>query len=142
MGYRTIVIVDTNFFALLQQGINFVEMVEELLLRKPTYVILDKVLDEVKRLASRMPWFACAYEKILQCMIRSSEVEFFESDVSAPGVDRAIEIVAREFVSRGAKVYVASNDRDLRRRLRASNIPTIYLRESEMRLECEGLYCK
>ena len=39
--------------------------------------------------------------------------------------------------ARGARIYVATSDRILRRRLRLHGIPSIYYRESSGRLEVE-----
>ncbi|WP_156315763.1 hypothetical protein [Aeropyrum camini] len=37
----------------------------------------------------------------------------------------------------GARVYVATSDRSLRRRLRRRGVPTVYYRSSEARLEAD-----
>ncbi len=127
------ILLDTNMLMLIADGINIFEQVEEKLAIKPQYIILKPVLKELEKLANsdkpsikRKALFAL---RIVRKYCEIVDVEDYSKDVD----EILIEYAQKH------NAAVATNDRELRRKLRAKGIPEIYLREESMRIDIEGL---
>ncbi len=129
---RVEIVLDTNMLLLIASGLNIFEQIEEKLAIKPVYTVIKPVLRELEKLAkSSKPSIkkrALLALEIVKKYCRVVDVEYCER------VDDAIIEYAEKHC-----VAVATNDRDLRKRLRERGIPEIYLREEGMRIDVEGL---
>lgn len=118
------VIADTNFLMLpAQRRIDIVEGMEQLLNRKVEIVVPQPVLDELLRLKrSGRPVVSRHASVALEVVERSAIDE--TRMLTGESVDDLIVRLACE-----KKYPVATNDVELRRRLRNINVAVIYLRQ-------------
>lgn len=131
-GRGVAVILDTNFlFVPLRFGVDIFEELQRLLGGKVRCVVPSPVIEELRRLrrdakpsAKRETDFALTLAE--RCEVVEGCVEAGET------VDDALIRLATKW---GAPV--ATNDGDLRRRLRAEGVPVIYLRQRAY-LEVDG----
>jgi len=130
-----VIVLDTNMLMLIASGVNVLEQIEEKLAVKPRYVVLKPVIIELEKLASSgRPGVSKKASFALEVVRRLCEV--VEADaVEEKGVDELIIEFAEKH-----RAVVATNDRELRRKLRERGIPEIYIREDGFRVEVEGLY--
>jgi hypothetical protein len=126
------IIFDSNFLMIpFELGIDVFEEVEKILSVKVEPVILPPVIEELERLASRgkpkvRRLASSALELAKQC------VRLQYSKLPSETVDEYLVRVAKE-----KSMAVATADLELKRKLRAEGIPTIYVREKS-RLDLEG----
>lgn len=127
------VVFDTNMLLLISEGVQVFSQIEEELETRPVYIVITPVLEELQRLASSGPpllskkaRFAIEIAK-KYCAIVDYPLREGES------VDDCLVRFAIEH-----NAIVATNDKELRRKLRERGLPEIYLREESMRLEFEG----
>lgn len=122
---------DTNMLMLLAEGVNVFEQIEEKLCTKPDYVVLKPVYMELVKLAeSGKPSICRKARMALEIIPRYCRIVDYENG----SVDELLIKYALE-----NNAAVATNDRELRRKLRERSIPEIYLREESMRIEIEGV---
>lgn len=130
---KLVVLLDTNMLILIASGVNVFEQIEERLAIKPEYVVLKPIVRELESLASEggagVGKKARLALEIANKCCRVVDVDSSYSDID----DLIIEYAERH------RAAVATNDRDLRKKLRARGIPEIYLREEKMMVEVEGL---
>jgi len=128
-------VLDTNMLMLAASGIPVFENIEEELAVKPEFIVLKPVYDELvnianssKGITAKKALFAL---KLVEkyCRIVDYSVESGES------VDDAIIRFALQ-----NHAIVATNDRELRRKLRIHGVPEAYFREEARRVKIEGLY--
>ena len=135
MSRKPILVFDTNILLLLANGIHVFEDIEEALETKPEYVIIKPVYRELSRLASDKNSLtgrkallaletASKYCRIVDYELRENEK-----------TDDAIVRFALE-----NNAIVATNDKELRTRLRKLGIPEAYFREESRRIVVEGYY--
>ncbi|OYT37940.1 MAG: 30S processome protein Utp24 [Desulfurococcales archaeon ex4484_58] len=131
---RVAILLDTNMLLLIADGINVFEQIEEKLAIKPEYIVLKPVIKELEKLiASNKPSIkrkALFALRIVREYCREADVEVNPNET----VDDTLIKYAKKH---GAAV--ATNDKELRRRLREEGIPEIYIREESMRIDIEGL---
>jgi len=126
------VILDSNFlFVPSQFRIDVFEEIERLFNRRFEPIVLSITLQELRRMTEKgspklRKQAATALKLAEKC--RTVNVEKSEGETS----DDAILRVATQW-----HVPVATNDRELRRRLRDQNLPVVFLR-GRSRLELEG----
>jgi len=132
---RILVVLDTNMLMLAASGIPVFENIEEELAVKPEFIVLKPVYDELVNIANsskgttaRKALFAL---KLVEkyCRVVDYSVDLGER------VDEAIIRFALE-----NHAIVATNDRELRRKLRVHSIPEAYFREEARRVKVEGLF--
>ncbi len=129
------VVLDTNMLMLIAQGRNIFNEIDEILLTKCKYIILDLVLKELKKIAtdSSKPFNlrrkALLVIKLLETKLRD---KYIIESVSAKYTNVDEAILEYALIN---KCYIASNDRELRRKARRLSIPEIYLREEKQLLE-------
>jgi len=113
------VILDSNFLFLPAQfGIDIFEAIQDLLCRRVELVLPSPVYEETIRAASRYQGpERLAAELAKRCVVIPVE------KLPGESVDDLIVRLAREW-----RCPVATNDRALRKRLRAIGVPVIYLR--------------
>jgi len=117
---------------LLAEGIDFFSLIEEELGLKPTYIVLGNVIEELLNIGRLNPYVARRIDFILgiirkKCLIDNSKINIKDTDEAL--IEYALS----------SKAAVATNDRELRRKLRELGIPEIYLREESRRVGIEGL---
>ncbi|MCI4462472.1 MAG: hypothetical protein JHC12_05940 [Thermogladius sp.] len=125
------VVLDTNFIILLSEYPYLIDELNEVVPFRSVCVLLTAVLEELEAVSKRLGEVRRRMlGKILEVLRgRCVVVDAGRSRV----VDEAIIDYAREH---GA--VVATNDRELRRRLREMGIPNVFFREESRRLEYEG----
>ncbi len=124
---------DTNMLMLAASGVPVLEHIEEELETKPEFIVLKPVYDELVRIAMRSGGIAAK-----RALFALKLVEQFCKIIdytSKPGenVDDAIVNFALQ-----NNAIVATNDRELRKRLRLLGIPEAYFREEARRVKVEG----
>jgi rRNA-processing protein FCF1 len=126
------VLFDTNFLmSVFEKPVNAVERVEELLETKVRPIILRSQLRELEKIASSEKRHKAA--RIARAVLEYVKKRGFEVvDDEGEVVDDAIV----EASKRGGYI-VATNDRELRRRLRESGVSVVYMR-SDGKFELEG----
>lgn len=126
------VVLDTNFIVLLSEQPHLLQEIDKVLLAKHCCVLLTEVLTELERILENMtPTARRRLEFVLQLLSRMCVKD--TSGASKGDVDEAIVEYARRVGS-----VVATNDRELRKKLRKAGIPALYFREESRRLELEG----
>ncbi|MGC9011972.1 PIN domain-containing protein [Thermogladius sp.] len=128
------IVLDTNFVVILSEHPHLISQLESITEYPSKCVLLSVVLRELETVSRQLgSTKRRLLERVLDHLKHRCSVVDFET---APDVDQAII----EYASgRGCLVAVATNDRELRRRLREAGIPSIYFREESRRLEYEGL---
>jgi len=127
-----IIVLDTNMLMLIAEGINVFEQIEEKLAVRPRYVVLKPVINELKKLAgSGKPSLAKKAAFAIEIATRFCEIVNIEAE-------KSVDDIIVEFAVKN-NAAVATNDRELRRKLREKGVPEIYLREESMRIEVEGI---
>ncbi|MEZ0393934.1 MAG: PIN domain-containing protein [Desulfurococcaceae archaeon] len=125
-------LLDTNFVVLLAERPQLLEDLEKDLATCIEPVVLSKVMDELEAVLRSLP--SKRQRKVragLGALLRRCTIVRVDAD--SPEVD---ELILREAKILGCAV--ATNDKELRRKLRASGIPEVYLREESGRLEYSG----
>ena len=126
------VIVDTNFFFVaLQFNVDFFIELEKLLNRRFQPILLSSTQQELERLAESS---STKKEKQAKFALKLAEKCHFVA------VERILEETYDDVIFRVAadwKSPVATNDRELRKRLRKIGLPVIFLRQKR-RLVLEG----
>ena len=121
---------DTNLLmTIFEKPVDVIGRVEELLDAKVEPVILRSQLQELERLASSKRWKA---SRIARTLLRLIEGRFEVIEDPGGRVDDAILDVSS---SKG--FIVATNDRELRKRLRERGVTVIYMK-SDGKFEVEG----
>lgn len=131
---KPIILLDTNMLLLIADGINVFEQIEEKILSKPIYIVLKPVIEELEKLIKKGPPSLRRKARFaLEIARRFCKIIDIETK---PG-EKVDNILIRYALENNAAV--ATNDRELRRKLRDIGIPEIYLREEGMIIEIEGL---
>lgn len=126
------VILDSNFLLLpFQFGIDLFEAIEDLLDRNVEFIVLPQIVEEVKRIADGMGDDSRGARLALK-LIEEKCIILDLDEVRGLGADESILEAAIKL-----EAVVATNDRELRRKLRSKGIPTIFLREYS-HLEIDG----
>ena len=138
---RIVVLLDSNFLMYMASGMITPSMILDAIEHKYTLATLTCVISELSRVEATSPQLK--YRRLASRALELiKELGVTIIDVRAEGlaaVDDVIVETAKALKSRGCRVVVGSNDRDLRRRLRRLGIPTMYYRESEGILEVDFL---
>ena len=137
-GVVAYIVVDSNFLILMVRGIITPSMISEVV--DVSYMMLSPVAvkRELERLSAVAPQESTRrFAKRALELAPKLGITFIDEKYGLESTDDAIELLALDLKARGKYVFVATNDRELRRRLRAVGIPSMYYRESESRLELE-----
>lgn len=129
------VLLDTNMLMMFGKGVNIFDQIEELLVSKPEFYVIKPVVDELKKIAEK----GCMKDRraaklALQAVEKYCHIIDIDVKQGMKVDDLIVEIASRE------KFIVATNDRELRRRLREKGIPEIYYREEKHLLEGQGVF--
>ncbi len=128
------VLLDTNMLVLIADGINILDQIEERLAIRPRYIVLTPVLEELRRIASNSrPSVARKARFVLEFVKKYCDIV----DIDINEYRDVDELLIKYALRHG--YAVATNDKELRRRLRENGIPEIYIREESMRIDIEGL---
>ena len=130
---RPLIVLDTNMLMLAASGIPVFEHIEEELETKPVFIVLKPVYDELVKIASTSKGVA-AKRALLALRLAEQFCIIVEYDIK-PGesVDDAIINFAVQ-----NHAIVATNDRELRRKLRLRGVAEAYFREEARRVKVEG----
>ncbi len=124
------IVLDTNMLLLIADGINIFEQIEEQLLARPEYIVLKPVMKELEKLATRgKPLLRRKAKLALEIAKKYCRI----IDVEEKPGERVDDIILRYAIENNT--IVATNDKELRKKLRRNGIPEIYLREESMRIE-------
>jgi rRNA-processing protein FCF1 len=116
-------------------GVRVFEQIEEQLETKPRFVVLSPVLNELIKL-SRTSAQSLRKQALLALELVRMFCEIVDyGNVETSSVD---ELIIRYAVEN--KAIVATNDRELRAKLRAIGIPEAYFREESRRVVVEGYF--
>ena len=122
---------------LLGKGVITISMFEDLLEQKFNLTTTSSVVDELKKISEQNK------NKIIHMnvnfglnLIEKYKVEIIETK-NITDADDSIFYTSLDLKNKGEVVFVATNDRELRNRLRIVKIPTIYYRDSKSKLEVE-----
>ncbi len=127
------VLFDTNMLMLFGKGINIFDQIEELLLSKPEYYVLNHVVYELERISREG---GVKERKAARLALEVVEKRCRVIDVEKPSNRGVDDLIIEVAVKEG--FIVATCDRELRRRLRKRGVPEIYFREEKMGLEIQG----
>ncbi|MEM1605158.1 MAG: hypothetical protein QW604_00985 [Fervidicoccaceae archaeon] len=127
------VLLDTNMILLIADGVNVKENIESIIESKADFLCPESVVKELEEITKskkegwrKAQWALINLHKI--CEKTKSIEETADSDIL---------LLADEIREQGYEVIVATNDKELRRKLRQKGFPTAYLVESEMRVESD-----
>lgn len=137
MGPRKVaVLIDSNTLILMAKGVIAPSMIEEAVQAPANLATTSAVVREIERLAELHKGRALGRQaRTALSLLDRLQIAIIES--SMKDADDSLEEAARMLRTSGDRVYVATSDRALRRRLRLAGIPTVYLRSSEGRLEAD-----
>ena len=129
------VLLDTNILMLIGRGIDIFTQIKELLDTKPEYYVIEPVVKELEKIFAHGGVKERKAAKLaLELVKKRCRVIEISLSPDKSADDLLLEIALRE------GFIVATNDRELRRRLREAGIPEIYFREEKQLLEAQGVY--
>lgn len=135
MNKKPIVVLDTNMLMLIADGIPVLDHIREELEAEPKFVVIKPVYNELLKMthsnAGKIQKKALFAIEIAEKFCEITEYELRKGE----GVDDAILRFALE-----NHAIVATNDKELRARLREAGLPEAYLREESRRIKVEGYY--
>ena len=129
------VLLDTNILMLIGKGIDIFTQIEELLDAKPEYYVITPVIRELEVIATRGGVKERKSAKLALELVKK-KCKVIEVSLSR---NKSVDDILFEIALRKGFI-VATNDRELRRRLREAGIPEIYFREEKQLLEAQGVY--
>ncbi|WP_292319504.1 PIN domain-containing protein [Caldisphaera sp.] len=130
------VMLDSNIIIMLGQGIITLSMFYDILEQKVEMITTSSVVEELKKIAD-LNKNKKIYREINfgLSIINTGKIQIINTtEIDA---DDSIFHASLELKNKGETVYVATNDKELRSRLRIVGIPTIYYRNSKSILEVE-----
>ena len=132
---RVALIVDTNMLIYMAQGLFSPSMILEAVGYPYTMILTPPILRELRDLSLKgRPKERITAAKALEIIEKQGYVEAGDEALKA---DDSIEAIALRLKASGCRVVVATTDRELRRRLRARGIPSLYYRRARASLELE-----
>ena len=129
------VLLDTNILMLIGRGIDIFTQIEELLDTKPEYYVIEPVVRELEKIVAHGGVKERKAAKLALELVKK-KCRVIEVLLSP---DKSVDDLLLEIALRKGFI-VATNDRELRRRLREAGIPEIYFREEKQLLEAQGVY--
>ena len=130
------IIIDTNTLMLVGKGYQFFEDVARIIGLKFRCVVPMAVIEELMRI-----WHVLSIAERrrarLGLSLLLSRCPLVNGNMRYGKVDDVIVDYALQLRRNGHRVYVATSDRELRRRLRKLGIPSIYFREESRSFEAE-----
>lgn len=114
------IFIDTNMFMLpVQFGLDIFKEIENILDEKVEFYVFDQTIKELKEISKSKKKSAVA-ARVALSLIKKKEVKVIETKKSVDDALLSLE-----------DVIVATNDKALRKRLKAKGIKTIYLRSKK-----------
>ena len=134
---RIRVLLDTNFLMIpIEYEINVFDEIEKLLNRKPEYITISSVINELKEIAKKGKVKERKAALTALKLVNEYKVKVIEDyNIKGEKTDEKIINLAR--ILKG-NVVIATNDRELRLRIRKMGIPVIMYRERDHRLWLDG----
>lgn len=127
------VALDTNVLLMIADGVRVFDHIEEELETKPEYLVITPVLTELKKLAALG---STSLSRKASLALRAVELYCKVVDYPLLPGEKVDDALVRFASETGA--IVATNDRELRAKLRERGLSEIYLREESMRMRFEG----
>lgn len=127
------VALDTNVLLMIADGVRVFDHIEEELETRPEYLVITPVLDELKKLATTG---SIALSRKASLALRAVELYCKVVDYPLHPGEKVDDALVRFASETGA--IVATNDKELRAKLRERGLSEIYLREESMRMRFEG----
>ncbi len=128
------VLLDTNMLMLIGKGIDVFDQISEILVTKPEFYIVKQVINELNKIKEKG---GIKERKTVELVLRliKEKCKIINIDVKeyASVDDLILELASEE------GYIVATNDRELRKKLRKKGVPQIYLREEKYLLEAWGI---
>ncbi|WFO76317.1 30S processome protein Utp24 [Desulfurococcaceae archaeon MEX13E-LK6-19] len=117
------------------RGVNVFEQIEELLLAKPEYYVIKPVVEELEKILRKG---GVKEKKAARLALEAVKKYCRVIDIERPPGVKVDDLIVRVAVEN--KFIVATNDRELRRKLREKGVPEIYFREEKRLLESQGVF--
>jgi len=112
------------------KGIDIFTQIEELLTTKCEFIVLRKVCDELVNILNKgSPKERKAAQYALKLVEKYCKIVDYEE----PDIQKVDELILLYALNN--KCFIASNDKELRRKARALGLPEIYFREEKQMLE-------
>ncbi len=131
---RLTLLLDTNFLLMMARGLVAPSLIGDALKVSYTLATSSAVVEELERLASRGDLRAREASFALSLLERLGVMVIRSAERSA---DKSLVDIATRLKGEGARVAVATSDRELRRRLREAGVATLYYREEGSIVELE-----
>ncbi len=128
------VLLDTNMLMLIGKGIDVFTQIEDLLEAKVEFYVIKPVLKELEKIATKGNLKERKSARLALNLINKYCKVIEIEKPSGTSVDELLAYLA----SRQGFI-VATNDKELRRKLRERGIPEIYFREEKHLLEAQGI---
>ncbi|MCE4610759.1 MAG: hypothetical protein F7B17_02165 [Desulfurococcales archaeon] len=136
MAKRRVVILDSNTLIYIVSGLITLDAIVEAAGGPGLELVTtDAVIDELKALAGESRGLKARRARAALYLTEKIGVSIVKTGLK--DADDSLEAAALRLKGEGAMVYVATSDRELRRRLRIHGLPTIYYRESKGDVEVE-----
>ena len=136
---KTVIIIDTNFLIMMVKGLITPSMISEAIDLSYEMISPEAVRRELLELAERSTKTSLRkHAKRALELAEKMKIKFIDDKYENMKADDAIQALALDLKPIRKYIFVATSDRELRRRLRRIGIQSIYYRESERRLELEG----
>ncbi len=116
-----------------QTGKNIFAMLEEMVLFKPNYVTIKSVIKELESLCNNGSVKEQRAANLALLIIKEIPVKVLDDPAVKGNTDDKILKVALM-----RRAIVATNDRELRKKLRKKGVTVIFFREKDQRLWLEG----
>lgn len=129
------VLLDTNMLMLFGRGINVFEQIEELLASKPEYYVIKPVVEELEKIIEKG---GVKEKKAARLALNAVKRYCSIIDIEKPPGVEVDDLIVH--VAEKNKFIVATNDRELRKKLRGRGVPEIYFREEKKLLELQGVF--
>jgi len=134
---RIIVLCDTNFLIQIAEGLVSPTMILEALESSYNLVIPVSVIRELELLHESSKMKTRREASRVLYIINNKIKTIIIGSLKAENADDDLILLATQFKKKKCKVYIATSDRELRRRARMLGIPTLYYREGEGILEAD-----
>ena len=136
MARRRVVLLDSNTLIYIISGlIALDDIVEAAGGPGIELATTDAVVEELKAMAERGRGLRSRRARSALDLMERTRISVVETGLQ--DADDSLEAAALRLKGEGVIVYVATSDRELRRRLRIHGLPTIYYRESKGGVEAE-----
>ena len=135
-----IILFDTNFLLLpMHHRVNLLENIEELFCIKPKYCILRTTIEELNKIYRDGGHKDKKMVMLALEIIRNTPIEIInDRDIKGKELDDKIVNFIIKKIKNKSRIIVATNDRELKKRLRKMGVSVLIFREKDYRLWLDG----